>query len=55
MTEMLKQVQHDVLRLLAAFIKNVTLNLFQGLILNLSSAGRNEEVKGQRTNLEPET
>ncbi len=36
MTEMLKQVQHDVQWILTTFIKNVPLNLFQGLYLNLS-------------------
>ena len=40
---MLKQVQHDVLRLSATFIKNVTLNLFQGLIWKSAIAKRNEE------------
>ena len=34
--------QHDVPRLLPAFIKDIPLNLFQGLILNLSLSMRNE-------------
>jgi len=46
MTEMLNPPaggQHDVLRLSAAFVKTVTLNLFQGLIINLSFAGGTTE------------